>query len=84
MGMVLHLQSAGMAIGVALWNGAASIAALGKRKLHIIVEYLSGAIVTCAFSHLGYTEYPRDPWDATSDLPKGDLFFLRWLSPINI
>lgn len=84
MDIVVHLQCARMAIGVALGNGTASIAALGKRKLHIIVEYLSGTIITRAFSNLGNTEYPGDPWNGSSDLSKSGLFFLCGLSPVNI
>lgn len=73
-----------MAIGVALWNSSASIPALRERKLHIIVEDLSGAIVTCAFSQLGYTENPRDLGDGVGDLAKGNLLLLCWLSSIGV
>jgi hypothetical protein len=73
-----------MAIRVALWNSSASIPALGKRKLHIVVEDLSGAIVTCALSQLGYTEYPRDDGDSVGDLAEGNLLLLCWSPPIRI
>lgn len=71
-----------MAVGIALRDSSATIAALGERKLHIIVEYLTGAIVTRTLSKLGYTEHPRDGGNRTGDLAESNLLLLCRFSAI--
>lgn len=81
-GGICHLQCASMAVRVAFRDSSAAIAAFRKRKLHEVVEYLSGTIVTCTLSKLGYTEYPGDVGNRAGDLAESNFLLLRRFSAI--